>query len=256
MMLFGFPTEYHANQYKHPVDHDLWGEMERGYLLHRRPYKESSVLVNLLVDGKGRIDAIAQLGTGKRSIRGILQPFQPLIFNLSGRFELKYLTQVEPLNLPCPLHGESLYASMYLNELLVRVLIQQSSGENLFLPYHEALMTLSTKFCQSQLRYFEKTLLAELGVMPSLKYDVNGNEIKNDKNYQYRAEQGFILADKQSALSDLYTGGAIIRFSNQSLLDDDFKQIKILMRQLLLPFLGYKPLLSRQLFIKKLSKKI
>ncbi|MGL5668069.1 MAG: DNA repair protein RecO, partial [Shewanella sp.] len=57
--------------------------MKRGYVLHHRPYRESSALVNLLVDGIGRVDAVARVGSGKRSIKSILQPFQPLIFEFS-----------------------------------------------------------------------------------------------------------------------------------------------------------------------------
>ncbi|MBL4816550.1 MAG: recombination protein O N-terminal domain-containing protein, partial [Shewanella sp.] len=29
--------------------------MERGYVLHTRPFKDSSVLVNMLIDGHGRV---------------------------------------------------------------------------------------------------------------------------------------------------------------------------------------------------------
>ena len=95
--------------------------MKRGYVLHHRPYRESSALVNLLVDGIGRVDAVARVGSGKRSIKSILQPFQPLIFEFSGKSELKNISQIEAAAPAVPLSGYSLYAGMYINELLMRI---------------------------------------------------------------------------------------------------------------------------------------
>ncbi len=43
--------------------------MLRGYILHHRPYRESSVIVNLLVDGVGRIDALVRVGSGKKTLK-------------------------------------------------------------------------------------------------------------------------------------------------------------------------------------------
>lgn len=80
--------------------------MLRGYVLHHRPYKETSALVNLLVDGVGRVDAIVRLGSGKRSLKSIIRPFQPLIFQYLGKGELKTLTQVEAAAPAIPLQAK------------------------------------------------------------------------------------------------------------------------------------------------------
>lgn len=221
--------------------------MERGYILHRRPYQESSVLVNLLVDGKGRIDAIARLGQGRRSIKSILQPCQPLIFSLAGKGELKYLSQIEPLSIAIPLQGKSLYSAMYLNELLMRSLTEKHAGECLFLPYHKTLIALAENFDQQHLRYFEKHFLEDLGLMPSLSLDVKGDAVTRRYRYRYVLEQGFIpLAAPLNVMN--YSGRALLNFANKDLQLNDLIEIKNLMRSLLSPLLGTRPLISRALF--------
>lgn len=228
--------------------------MERGYILHRRPYLESSTLVNLLVDGKGRVDAIARFGRGRRSIKSILQPCQPLIFSLSGKGELKYLEQVEPLSAAIPLQSKSLYSAMYLNELLMRILSEHHAGEQLFVPYHNALMSLAQQFDQQCLRYFEKQLLNDLGLMPSLTLDVNGVGINGQYRYQYIVEQGFVPLAAPLKITH-YLGKSLLSFANDNLQLDELTDIRHLMRYLLAPLLGNKPLVSRTLFRTAISSK-
>ncbi|GIU07369.1 DNA repair protein RecO [Shewanella morhuae] len=222
--------------------------MKRGYVLHHRPYRESSVLVNLLVDGIGRVDVVARTGSGKRSIKSILQPFQPLIFEFSGRSELKILTQVEAAAPAVPLTGHSLFAGMYINELLVRTLSVQHNAEALFLLYHQALVGLATRFCQSQLRYIELALLQELGAMPSLGRDTQGEPLNPEDYYQLVPELGFQFV-LNSRARNAYQGAMLLALSDNQLNDEQFLTAKLLMRSLLKPLLGAKPLLSRQLFI-------
>ncbi len=225
--------------------------MERGYVLHHRPYRESSVIVNLLVDGIGRVDAIARLGSGKRSIKSILQPFQPLIFQLSGKGELKTLYQVEAASPAIPLQGDGMYAGIYLNELIVRCLPVHQAAERLFLPYHQALISLASQLEQAKLRYFEQALLHELGCMPSLDKDVQGDAISSHAFYRLIPEEGFVcvvLSPQSRAGAGIYSGEALMALGEQALTDSHYSQIKHLMRTLLAPILGTKPLNSRRLF--------
>ncbi|MBI1673512.1 DNA repair protein RecO [Shewanella sp. DW31] len=222
--------------------------MKRGYVLHHRPYRESSVLVNLLVDGIGRVDVVTRTGSGKRSIKSILQPFQPLIFEFSGKSELKTLTQVEAAAPAVPLSGQSLFAGMYINELLVRTLSVQHNAEELFLIYHQALVGLAAKFCQSQLRYIELALLRELGFMPSLSRDTQGEPLVPDDYYQLVPELGFQFV-LNSRARNAYQGAMLTALNDNQLTEAHFLSAKLLMRSLLTPLLGTKPLLSRQLFV-------
>ena len=221
--------------------------MERGYVLHSRPYRESSVIANLLVDGLGRVDAVVRVGSGKRNLKSIIQPFQPLIFSLTGRSELRTLTQVEPMSPAVPLTGKSLYAGMYLNELMMRTL--QHGGESLFISYHKTLMALAREFSEAQLRYVEMAILKELGAMPSLEHDGHGKDIDPALRYQYLAEQGFWPVTEGAGQIRSWSGVSLIRLANSSLIEEDLPAAKGLMRLLLQPLLGDRPLLSRALFV-------
>ncbi|WOT04334.1 DNA repair protein RecO [Shewanella youngdeokensis] len=226
--------------------------MERGYVLHTRPFRESSVLVNLLVDGKGRVDAVARLGGVKNSIRSIVQPFQPLIFQLQGKSDLKNLKQVEAASPPIPLTGDCLYSGLYLNELLIRCLTVQHSTENLFFNYHQTLIAMAKAFNQSQLRYFELALLQELGTMPSLENDPSGAPLTSSGFYRLEPEHGFMPVIATAFNQHrFFSGEMLVALNQQALTAEHFGEAKLLMRQLLAPILGDKPLHSRGLFTKK-----
>ncbi|RLV58270.1 DNA repair protein RecO [Parashewanella curva] len=227
--------------------------MERGYILHHRPYKEAQALVNLLVDGHGRVDAVARVGSGKRSNKAIIQPFQPLIFNLSGKNALKNLTQVEAAAPAIPLQAESLYSGMYLNELLVRVLSVHHDVHTLFQIYHNTLIELARKFDQIHLRLFEHQLLQELGIMPSLMYDCTGEPLEAEIFYRFFEEEGF-RPYLNTRMNNSYSGASLMALRDDAITEQHYKDLKYLMRQILQPLLGNKPLVSRKLFAQKFSK--
>ncbi|MBO1272083.1 MAG: repair protein RecO [Shewanella sp.] len=216
--------------------------MYRGYVLHAKPYQENSALLKLLVDGLGRVDAVARLGSGKRSLKSIVQPFQPLLFALSGRSELRNLNQIETASPAVPLSGDALYSAIYLNELLVRALAQVQSGESLFVPYHQTLIALAREFSQTPLRFFELTLLEELGCMPSLTHDANGVALDAAQLYRWLPESGFLPGD------GVFPGRVLLALAARELDAADWSYAKRLTRVLLQPVVGERPLLSRQLF--------
>ncbi|KFZ38312.1 DNA recombination protein RecO [Shewanella mangrovi] len=216
--------------------------MQRGYLLHTSAYRENSQIVRLLVDNLGRVDAVVRIGSGKRSLKSVLQPFQPLLFELSGRSDLRSMQQVESASPAVPLSGDALYAGMYLNELMMRTLSVHHSGESLFLPYHRTLLQLAHGFTEDTLRYFEVTLMHDLGCLPSLSHDANGQPIEAELSYRYLTEEGFIVGEGR------YSGSVLQRLAHESLLVEDLPVAKHLTRTLLAPLLGDKPLVSRQLF--------
>ena len=53
-------------------------ELQRGFILHRRPYSETSLLVDLFTEESGRLTVIAKGARAKRSSwKSVLQPFTP-----------------------------------------------------------------------------------------------------------------------------------------------------------------------------------
>ena len=71
--------------------------LQKAYVIHSRPYKETSLIVSFLTENKGKITAIAKGAKRKNSkLYGNLEPFQCLNVDYRGKSELKTLILAEP----------------------------------------------------------------------------------------------------------------------------------------------------------------
>ena len=138
---------------------------QRAFVLHTRTYSESSLLVDLFVENVGKVTILAKGARRKKSVlKGILQPFTPLIVQYSGQREIKNLRQVEAISLTLPLVSVFLYSAFYLNELLHRVLLAETEINTLFDDYLISLQQLAQQApAENILRAFELALLENLG---------------------------------------------------------------------------------------------
>ncbi len=137
------------------------------FVLHRKPWKESSWLADFLVENEGRLRLVVR-GARKNGKQGHawMQPFMPLRIQWRGRSSLPTLTQAETDGRLLPLQGRNQLAGFYLNELLFKLLPERESSPRLFSLYHCSLQAL-TAADESDLlvilRRFELVLLEELG---------------------------------------------------------------------------------------------
>lgn len=235
--------------------------LQAGYILHTRPYSESSVLAEVLLADHGRVSMIAK-GAKRPSSKhkGILQPFIPLTLSCVGRNELKTLTHVEVAAPPLGLQGDYLLAGFYVNELLMRLLLRDSPCSHIFCAYQEVLAALLAQqdlwVC---LRIFEKNLLSALGYELNLTHDVStGEALLPDAHYLYLLENGPVRIDANCVVQK----GALI-FSGKSLLDlarnnlqsaSSRQQAKRLLQQALQIHLGSRPLCSSSLLLRKVNQ--
>ncbi|MGA2654454.1 MAG: DNA repair protein RecO, partial [Gammaproteobacteria bacterium] len=207
----------------------LKNEMQAAYVLHTRAYQETSLLVELLTL-QGRISVIAKgAKRPKSSFRGILQPFIPLLINCVGRNELKTLTYAEASEQHVLLQGEYLFAGLYVNELLMRLLLKESPCDFLFHAYENILQDLrNQKDLWVCLRLFEKTLLQALGYELNLSHDVNtGEVIEPDAHYIYLLEKGPVRVDEVSAEGYVFSGKSLLDLAQDNLQDRaSCKQVK------------------------------
>ena len=112
------------------------------WLLHRRPYKERSIIAELLVEPIGRVAVVVRgVRTARSKYAAVLQPFHQLLVQFKGRGELKNLISAETTQLTF-LSGERLYCGFYLNELLMRSMIHGQPLEGITL-YQQALLQLN-----------------------------------------------------------------------------------------------------------------
>ena len=98
-------------------------DQQPAYVLHRRAYRETSLLLDLLTRDHGRVAVVARAArSGTRAWGAFCQPFQSLLVSWTGRSELKSLTAAERAGDATAILGERLYSALYVNELLVRLL--------------------------------------------------------------------------------------------------------------------------------------
>ncbi|GAA4897312.1 DNA repair protein RecO [Ferrimonas pelagia] len=223
--------------------------LSRAYLLHARPYRETSLLLDLLCEDHGRIAAVARVGgrTGQAK-RSQLQPFRPLLVGLSGHSSLRTLSQLDAPSLPLPITGDALFGGLYINELCQRLLSEGQALEGLFESYHQALMALAAEQeLQRCLRHFELRLLQSQGHLPPLWQDAQGIDIVAQQHYAWRTGVGMLPIAGVG-----YCGEMLLAWQKQALATpEQLRQAKHLIRTVLRPLLGNKPLHSRTLFQKQ-----
>ncbi|HEX5127502.1 MAG TPA: recombination protein O N-terminal domain-containing protein, partial [Rhodocyclaceae bacterium] len=98
-------------------------EHEAGFVLHTYPWRETSLIVEILSRDHGRLPLAAKGARRPGSaMRGVLMAFQPLVVSWVGRGEVKTLTQAHWQGGQTLLGGVGLLCGYYLNELMMRLL--------------------------------------------------------------------------------------------------------------------------------------
>ncbi|EPE37321.1 DNA repair protein [Candidatus Photodesmus katoptron] len=230
-------------------------EFQRCFIIHRRLHGESSLILNIFSELYGCMTLISKgVRVRKRSnLKGILQPFTPLLLCWSGNFgSLKTLIQAEPISIGLPLSGINLYSAMYINELIGRLLMQEVAMPGLFYNY----LSVLTKLAQEDnpepaLRCFELELLSAIGYGVNFLYcEETGFPINPNMLYRYSSQKGFII----SIIKDdaTFLGNELLLMNKrQFITKEQLRVAKRFTRIALKPHIGNKPLKSRELFFRK-----
>ena len=235
------------------------------YVLHRRPYRESSQIVDLFCEQQGRFSALHRINKKQPS----LQPFTPYQMQFSGKGSLKYCQYVEvhypsiyssviPSVKGQLLKGRNLYCGFYLNELLMRLTWQDEPQTELYTVYQQTLIGLlqleNDMQSEPLLRRFEFHLLAILGYQYNWQQDTLCRDIQENQFYRFDPYSGFDLMDNQSVnpiQGHAFPGNAILAIGADNWQHElSWSVAKHIARLALKPLLGDKPLASRELFQK------
>lgn len=224
---------------------------QRGFVLHRREYSETSLLVDFFTENNGRITLLAKGARRPRSpLKAVLQPFTPLLLRWTGKGELKTLTKAEPASLTLPMNTLALYSGFYVNEVLTRVLENQTAYPELFQYYLQCVTQLATQpeRIEPILRTFEFRTLKALGYAVNFTHcAATGDEIDAKMTYQFRANEGFVASLLQN--NQTFLGRDLLAFEQLDFSDKSVQQsAKRFTRLALKPYLGSQPLKSRELF--------
>jgi len=164
------------------------------FILHRRDWQNSSLILDLLTPDYGRVSLLAKAGRRSKS-QALFQPFYQLVVSWSGRSELKTLTTVDGVAVPVT---EDQYLPMlYINELIIAFLPVQESSPELFQLYRDLLYSADHNFSEVYLREFEYALMRLLGYLPDTGVDAHSGEIINEGYfYHFIASSGFVVCSE------------------------------------------------------------
>lgn len=231
-------------------------ELHRAHILHQRPYRETSRILELFSSCHGRIGVLAKGAMRPRSpLRGVLQPFCPLVVAFSGRGELPTLIAAEADGPVLILSGRRLVSALYLNEILIRIVPRQDPHPLLYDAYRGALAGLRQAPDEEPvLRIFEKRMLQEVGYGLNLDHDVECRApLAPDRDYYYQCDKGPWRAAPAEAPTVRVKGRTLIALEREVLDDPEtLRESKQLMRRVIAAHLGDRPLQSRQLLREQL----
>lgn len=226
-------------------------DAEPAFVLHARLWRETSLLVDVLSAGHGRIGLLARgvQGPKKHFLRAALQPLQHIRFDAVQRGELAQLRAAEPLDAMPPLQGEAALSGFYLNELTLRLTPRQDPLPELYRAYARVRDALRQGVAPAwPLRRYERELLDALGLGFVWDRDEQGQPIDPAARYLLDPEQG-PRRSRDSDRSRSATGRALLALAanDEPAAGEDLASLRRALRPVLLHHLGGRGLKSWEL---------
>lgn len=221
-------------------------EGQPAFVLHARPWRETSLIVELLSRDHGRIAVVARgvQGPKRHPLRAALQPLQHVRLDFLPRGELGRLLQAEALDVPPRLQGEALMAAFYLNELVLRLLPRQDPASDLYARYGQVRGELAGAGPLAWiLRRFERDLLEALGYGLPLDTEEDGTRLDPAARYRLDPERGPVRDPRHSPESP--SGAALLALAGDRLPPpEQLAELRGALRGVLQAHLGPAPLKS------------
>ena len=218
---------------------------EPAFVLHARPWRETSLLVEVLSANHGRVGLLARGLRGPRShpLRAALQPLQSIRFDAVQRGELAQLRVAEALDAAPRLAGDAMMAGFYLNELTLRLTQRDDPQPDLFTAYARTRERLRAgEPLAWTLRRFERDLLEALGLGFEWNVDGDGEPIDPAARYRLDPEHGprRVLSDRgQADRSGAATGRGLIDLgADRQPANPDLPGLRRVLRSVLAHHLG------------------
>jgi DNA repair protein RecO (recombination protein O) len=188
-------------------------QLTAAYVLHHRPYRDTSRILEVLAREHGRLTLFAKGVRGpKAKLAALVQPFRLLLVSWTGRGEAPQLTGAESGEGEAGLPARALLPGFYLNELVLKLTTRHDPLPALFDAYREAIAGLRVDTSPERaLRIFEKRLLELTG------YGLDLDAVDAADWYQFRPSQGLFraVADAPGAVS----GASLLALSREDLED-------------------------------------
>lgn len=222
--------------------------LQPAYILQHRPYRESSVLLEVFTRDFGIVSMLAKgVRKEKSKMAGVLQPFSLLMLSYLDKHELKVLTQAEYVY-SHSLRRLGLYCGFYVNELVQMLLHKHDPHPDLFFRYQACLNALlDDESIEQGLRYFELDLLDQAGYGVQLDVEQIANmHIDIRRRYKFVSGLGMV-EDNEGCVG----GETLLALAARKPLHGvALAEAKQLLRNMLNVHLHGRPLKSRDVLAK------
>ncbi|MFD2272265.1 DNA repair protein RecO [Undibacterium arcticum] len=224
-----------------------------GFVLHSYPYKETSLIVDMLTRDHGRVALVAKGAKRPLSkLRGVFADLSTAVDRLERQIGVAH-ADGGGMGWRSAAAGKksALLSGFYLNELLVKLLARDDPHPGLFDHYVATLNQLAHgESPPIVLRKFERALLKETGVAGDFTIcTVTGQKLQPDLLYVVDPERGprpAMGADQWPRVA----GKTLLDMEREDYSDASTQiQSKFLMRFLLAHHLGGVPLNTRQILL-------
>lgn len=201
-------------------------QLQPAYVLHHRPYRDTSRILELFTRDHGRVCVFARGARGGArkgtSLMSMLQPFNRLLVSWTAGAEAGTLSGAEFDGAYSALAPDRLVSGYYLNELLLNLFARHDGHADVFALYTHSIETLkSAPDPLPVLRVFEKRLLESLGYGLALTHEAaSAVPIQPDRAYHYRIEQGAVMVQDAAPEGPLvFPGASLLALAKEELHD-------------------------------------
>ncbi len=218
--------------------------------MHARSFGDTSIIADVFTESSGKVSIMAKGAKNPRSkFFGHLLPFTALRIILTGKSEMKTLTQIDSNFFSQSVKGpHDLYTYLYVNELMMRLLPKGLPNQELYDLYKNFVeLARADAISELDLRAFELDLLDVLGYGINFDTDSKENtEFKDSIVYSYMPEKGFHHSDDAEGFS----AKEISDIKNRTLEGIDKLKLKQLLKVAINACLDGRELSSRDFFKK------
>ncbi len=219
-------------------------------MLHARSFGDTSIIADVFSESSGKISIMAKGAKNPKSkFFGHLLPFSALKIMLTGKSEMKTLTQIDSNYISQSAKGpHDLYTYLYVNELMIRLLPKGLANLELYGLYSNFVdLARADAINEASLRIFELDLLDILGYGINFDTDMHENsEFKDTMIYSYKPERGFYTSND----SEGFTADEISLIKNRDVQEIDKLKLKQLSEMAITACLDGRELSSRKFFKK------
>lgn len=219
------------------------------WLIHQRPYRENSLLLEFLTRDFGRVSGVSRGARRRGKGHTRIAQFVPFQVCWTGGGALKTMIAIEPESGGIHLVGNHLAGGLYLNELLMRSLRPHDACEPIYTGYSSAVRALGAGAgLQPTLRDFESQLLLELGYGLSFTHCLDGMQVNPGACYRLDGLNGFRKIPAGMEVPEAIEGFRLLEIARGEYGAVETRKLaRRIFQSALAPHIGTRPLQSRRL---------